>query len=539
MARMSAKEAALRLLLQDDFEAYAAACLKIRTKSGDVAPLLLNRSQLHLHNRLEAQRKETGRVRALVLKGRQVGISTYIGGRFYWRGTHRRGLRTFILAHLDAASDNLFDIAKRFHDNCPNAFRPQTGASNAKELSFSALDGGVKVATAGSKSVGRSETIQLFHGSELGYWPNAGAHFSGIMQALAKCDDTECILESTANGIGNVFHTLWKAAERGESEFEPIFIPWFWHEEYEAEPPEDWRAPVKFAEYAELYDLTRAQVYWAWSENRTLGQATDGTVDEPCFRFRQEFPANADEAFSSSGEETFIPALSVLKARKATTIRPYGPVIIGVDPARGGKDKTAIIDRQGRVMGRYACRKVDFGHDTMPIAGELVRLYRDLTGRGERVFVCIDSTGLGGPLYDRIKEILPPGRVYPVNFGSQANDPDRYTNRRAEIWQLLHDWFQDPAGIKCPDLDELQGDVCAPIRGKGATRFDSAGRLILESKDHIAERLNFSPDFGDAAALTFAVDMGVLLEREDDEDDEEDSWRDAAWHFDRSETTGY
>lgn len=533
---MSAKEAELRLRFRDDFEAYAAACLKIRTKSGDVAPLLLNRSQQFLHDRLEAQRKETGKVRAIVLKGRQTGCSTYVGGRFYWRATHRPGLRAFILAHLDAASDNLFDIAKRYHDQCPDAFRPQTGASNAKELSFSALDGTFKVATAGSKSTGRSETLQLFHGSEVAYWPNAEEHFAGIMQALAKCDGTECILESTANGIGNVFHTLWKAAERGESEFLPVFVPWFWSEDYATDPPNNWRAPAKFCDYAELYDLTAAQLYWAWSENRTLAQATDGTVDEPCHRFRQEFPANADEAFSSSGEENFIPALSVLKARKAEIIRPYGPVIIGVDPARGGKDKTAIIDRQGRVLGRNVCRKADFGHDTMPIAGELVRLYRDLTGRGERVFLCFDTTGLGGPLYDRVKEILPRGRCYPVNFGSQALDADRYTNRRAEIWQLLHDWFLDPAGVQCPDDDAFQGDICAPIRGKGATRYDSNGKLILESKEHIAERLNFSPDYGDAAALTFAVDMGVLIEDEDDEDD--DAMASYA-QFQRNSITGY
>ncbi|MCP4779479.1 MAG: hypothetical protein GY877_01665 [Hyphomicrobium sp.] len=83
------------------------------------------------------------------------------------------------------------------------------------------------------------------------------------MQALAKTDGSECILESTANGIGNTFHSLWKAAEAGNSEFESIFIPWFWHEEYAAEAPADWCPPAKFAEYAELYDLTREQLYWA------------------------------------------------------------------------------------------------------------------------------------------------------------------------------------------------------------------------------------------------------------------------------------
>jgi hypothetical protein len=79
-------------------------------------------------------------------------------------------------------------------------------------------------------------------------------------------------------------------------------------------------------------------------------------------------------------------------------------------------------------------------------------------------------------------------------------------------WDLMREWFDDPAGVQVPDNDEFQGDVCAPVRGKGATGFDSAGRLLLESKEHIKERLGFSPDYGDAGALTFAVDYASLQE---------------------------
>lgn len=533
MATLSARELQLRRTLRDDFTAYAPACLKIRTKAGDVAPFALNRSQRYLHEVLEAQRQETGRVRAIVLKGRQVGISTYIGGRYYWRATHHKGYRTFILAHLDLASDNLFNIAKRYHDNCPDILKPQTGASNAKELSFPLLDGGYKVATAGSKDVGRSETIQLFHGSELGFWPNADQHFAGIMQALADAPGTECILESTANGIGNTFHTLWKAAERGESDFEPIFIPWFWHEEYATAPPGDWQPSPAWKNYAESYDLEPDQVYWAWRKNRELAQAAGGTTDAPCWQFAQEYPANADEAFQSSGEASFIPPVSVLKARKNREVMPYGPVLIGVDPARGGGDKTGIIDRQGRVMGFHVCKRVDFGHDAMPIAGEVIQIYRKLTNE-HSVYVVVDTTGLGGPLYDRLREVLGDKRVIGVNFASRAFDNDRYANRRAEIWDQLRLWFEDAGGVSCPDQDAFQGDVCAPVRGKGATRFNSNGQLLLEDKEHIRERLSYSPDLGDAAALTFAIDMGFLAEPEEEGEDEQSLAR-----YTSSPITGY
>src|SRR4051794_8262393 len=85
--------------MRTDLAAFATECLMIRTKSGEVCPLAFNRAQRHIHEQLEAQRAATGRVRALILKGRQQGCSTYVGGRFFHRATHERGVRVFILTH--------------------------------------------------------------------------------------------------------------------------------------------------------------------------------------------------------------------------------------------------------------------------------------------------------------------------------------------------------------------------------------------------------------------------------------------------------
>lgn len=505
------RELNLRRQLKEDFPAYSRACLKIRTKAGDVLPFRLNRSQLYLHERLEQQLRTKGKVRALVLKGRQVGISTYIGGRFYWKITHKFGYRAFILTHLDAASDNLFGMAKRFHESCPEMFRPETGKANAKELSFGRLDSGYKVATAGSAEVGRSETIQLFHGSEVAFWPNAQNHSAGIRQAIANVDGTEDIRESTANGIGNAFYSEWKAAERGDSEYEAIFIPWYWHEEYTREPPAGWEPPEGWREYEAAYGLERGQTYWAWLKNREMCVIAGGTPEEPCWQFKQEYPANADEAFQTSGEQSFIEPARVLSARKAS-VSGYGPTILGVDPARGGGDKTGVIDRQGRRLGAQICKRLD-SNDLMATAGEIVRIVREV----QPAKVVIDTTGLGAGLYDRLRELLG-GLVEGVNFSAKAYDYEHYLNRRAEMWDLMRQWFDDPAGVQVPDLDDFQGDVCSIIRGPGATRFDSSGRLVLEPKEHVKERLTFSPDLGDASALTFAVDMGSLVSTEPEQE---------------------
>lgn len=117
MSAAAATESEIRQRLKDDLPHYAERCLKIRSKAGRLEPLVLNAVQRHIHERLEAQKAKTGRVRALILKARQPGVSTYVGARFYWRVTHGRGLRAFILTHRDQATSNLFAMAKRFDDH--------------------------------------------------------------------------------------------------------------------------------------------------------------------------------------------------------------------------------------------------------------------------------------------------------------------------------------------------------------------------------------------------------------------------------------
>src|SRR3546814_19372346 len=74
-ADRSAEAQAVRQRLKDDLPHYAACCLSIRSKAGKLQPLVLNAVQRYIHERLEAQRAATGRVRALILKARQPGSS--------------------------------------------------------------------------------------------------------------------------------------------------------------------------------------------------------------------------------------------------------------------------------------------------------------------------------------------------------------------------------------------------------------------------------------------------------------------------------
>ena len=134
---------------------FAEHFLNIRTKSGKIKKFKLNRAQEYLHRRLETQLEQNGKVRALILKGRQQGCSTYVQARFFHKVITTTGKKAFILTHEAEATKNLFDMAKRYYDSLPEGFAPKSDAANAKELNFKALNSGYSVGTAGNKAVGQ------------------------------------------------------------------------------------------------------------------------------------------------------------------------------------------------------------------------------------------------------------------------------------------------------------------------------------------------------------------------------------------------
>lgn len=485
---MDDAEKRIRLRLKNDFEHYASKCLKIRSKSGNINPFVLNRAQRYIHECVEKQKCETGMVRAIIVKGRQQGCSTYIEGRFYWLTTHHFGVRTFILTHDNDATNNLFEMAQRYHDNCPKIIKQEISASNAKELVFAGLDSGYKLGTAGNKAVGRSSTIQLLHASECAYWPNASEHAKGIFQAVPNQRNTEIFIESTANGLGNFFHEQWQLAESNKSDFIPIFIPWYWQEEYIKPIKDEFTLMPEEEELKHFYGLTNEQLNFRRGKIVEFSaNGIDGTK-----AFNQEYPNTSTEAFIIKGEDAFISSNIVMFARKKEKIESMGNLLIGVDPARFGDDRTSIIRRKGReAYGLQSFIK----KDTMEIVGIVHRIIIDESPL--RVF--IDIGGLGAGVYDRLAELGHKNIIVAVNGGTTPLDQKKYYNKRAEMWGLMKLWLND-FPCKIPDLDSLHADLCG-IR----CSWDSQSRLKLERKEDMKKRGMRSPDEADALALTFAL----------------------------------
>jgi hypothetical protein len=478
-------------LLQKNLEVYAAHCLKILDKSGTKLPFLFNPAQRFVHERLEKQLAETGKVRALILKGRQQGISTYVGARYYHKTSMFHGQRAFIVAHEQKATNNLFSMVKRYHENNPCPI--STGATNAQELIFDKLDGGYKLATAGTKDVGRSNTAQLLHGSEFGFWDNAAMHLAGIGNTIGDLPGSEIILESTANGLGNQFHEMWQQAEAGNGEYVAIFVPWFWQVEYRAKVRDDFELSDEDREYMLAHGLDMEQMQWRANKIATYGRGHEWLFD-------QEYPATAALAFKTSTLNPLISPNAVARAANTDYRERSGPLIIGCDPAGDGEgkhDRSAIAFRQGRTCFRLEWLPQDW--NTMQIAGRLVEIWNTMQPDA----IIVDKGGLGAGIHDRLVEMNVP--VIGINNAERDIDPERYENIRAGMWWRMEEWFHDfPCRI--PNDPALIADITAP-----QPDVHSNGKKLLEAKKKMAKRGIRSPDGGDALALTFAVPVAPRI----------------------------
>lgn len=289
---------------QDDFTLFATEQIRIITKDAaqGFIPFTFNEAQRIITEKLIEQQRETGKVRCIILKARQQGISTYCSARVFWKTYFQQHTRSVVLAHDSATSDALFTMSKNLLRNMAGNLKPTEITSNAKEIKLQSpaytdkdAIGSYRLYTAGSPEAGRGTTPTIAHLSEVAFWTHDEKILAGLFQGISQSDGTEVILESTANGARGEFYRLWKGAVNGENEYLPIFLPWFITPEYRRQAPENMMLDTEEEELAEKYELDNDQLYW-----RRLKIAEGGKI-----KFQQEYPASADEAFIMSGANVF------------------------------------------------------------------------------------------------------------------------------------------------------------------------------------------------------------------------------------------
>ena len=277
---------------------YIEEFIKIRDKAGKIIDLKLNQGQQKLYDAIKKQHSEGKPIRIIVLKARQIGFSTLTESIIFKNTATKFNVNAGIITHKEEATTNLFNMSKRMYDNLPREIKPSLKRSNAKELIFdndsgTGLKSKIKCMTAGSSGVGRSDTFNYLHISELAFWGNNAKETTvGLFQAVPNLPDTMIVIESTANGY-EYFKELWDMAVRGESDFIPVFVGWNELEEYKI-PYTGFELNEYEKKIQKTYNLSLEQLSWRrWCIKNNCGG------DEE--QFKQEYPISPHEAFISSG----------------------------------------------------------------------------------------------------------------------------------------------------------------------------------------------------------------------------------------------
>jgi len=320
--------------------------LKIRVKKGGVHYLKLNRAQKEYSARATK--------RNIVLKARQVGMTTYIAARYFLQTITKPGTLTVQVAHSEESAHNIFNMVHRFWENLPNK-RVRRGAlvksrSNIRQIVFPNLDCEYRVETA-DDNAGRGMTIHHLHCSEVSHWPRGGRDTLASLLA-AVVPDGEIVLESTPNGASGIFYDEWQKAE--ETGFTRHFFPWWYEKSYKQEVKKGIVLPYTEEEQVlvDRHGLTEEQIAWRrtrWKVMRGLGP--------------QEYAEDAGSCFLASGECVFDLASiqhALARAANPAETQENGRIVIWIPPNRGGQWQYVIgVDTAGGgTEGDYSCAQV-------------------------------------------------------------------------------------------------------------------------------------------------------------------------------------
>jgi len=283
-----AQQAERLLVIRQDPRAWIEQNLHIRTKDQRVIRLGLNWAQQYYY----AHRSR----RDVILKARQMGVTTLICALFFADCLRRPHTTSVIVAHDLGSATRIFGIIRLFWERLPEEEKRRVGKprySNRREFFWPRMYSHFYVATAGSPTSGRGMTINNVHASEFAFWPKPEEALVALTEAVPKAGG-RIIIESTANGVGNYYHDFWTAAKGERNGFEPHFFVW-------------WEDPTNRLPGAPLGDLTQEErgLKQRWGLDDEQIRWRRAARELPGGRFLQEYPEDEVTCFLASGRCCF------------------------------------------------------------------------------------------------------------------------------------------------------------------------------------------------------------------------------------------
>ncbi len=310
-------------------------------------------------NRAQQEYSRCCSKRNIVLKARQLGITTYVAARFFIQTITQPGTMTVQVAHNQESAEEIFRIVHRFWENLPDGIRKgvlMPSHSNVRQIVFPAIDSEYRVATA-DDNAGRGLTIQNLHCSEVARWSGGGVEALASLRAGVP-PDGDIVLESTPNGAGGVFYEEWQRAD--ETGYTRHFFPWWYEQCYEGDLEKISLHPLtpEEQELVDRHGLADEQIVWRRINRAQLrGLAAQEYAEDPVSCFR----ASGDCVFDTEMVEQILEGTTEpIEARDHRCLMVWLPArsghqyIIGVDPAGGGSEGdyacAQIIDRETGVQ---------------------------------------------------------------------------------------------------------------------------------------------------------------------------------------------
>ncbi len=384
----------------------AANLLRVRDREGFERPLRANAAQ-------RAFERARGR-QNIVLKARQMGVTTWVSGRFFLKTITARGVLTVQVAQTREAAEGIFRMVQRFWECLPVDLREgalKRSKSNVGQMVFPALDSEFRVVSAADESAGRGLTIQNLHCSEVSRWPgDAGATLAGLRAALAP--GGEMVMESTPNGAYGCFYEEWmRAGLPGEGNgMVRHFFPWWMEKSYVAGAVTDLRADE--LALMQAHGLSAAQIGF----RRGLETSYRGLRS-------QEFAEDAQSCFKATGECCFdveaverrmAAVTEPVERRRGGSLQVWLPPVVGktylvaVDSAGGGADGDYAAVQVIELGSGMQCAELQQRLGTLELAKVLAELAREYGG----AMIVVERNNHGAGVLAYLDSVERYARVY-------------------------------------------------------------------------------------------------------------------------------
>ena len=356
------------------------------------------------------------KLRNIVAKARQEGITTYVLARFAVACLTRQNTRAVVISHERESTERMLATVHYFLENIRGP-KPVIEHSSKSEITFPKTNSMFYIGTAGAKKFGRGDTITHFHGSEVAYWDNPKELLGGALQAVPLMTG-EVFLESTGNGAGTWFHRTCMDAARGRSPFKLHFFNWIDFPEYDLiitpeqahEVMSNLQPELDEPGLVENWDLTAGQIMF----RRIKLAELDWDVD----LFKQEYPITLDECFRTSGAAFFQRILFKGSEHWKQKAAGYHGLLhhprkdlhysMGVDSSAGVGQNRSCIEV---VCNETNEQVAEYSYDRIP-PDALAQKTADIGKEYNDAYAVVESNNHGAVVLDNLRKLYLIGRIH-------------------------------------------------------------------------------------------------------------------------------